>query len=465
MKITFHGATRTVTGSQHLLEVDGRKLLLDCGLYQGRRKDELRLNKSLPYRASEVEACILSHAHIDHSGNLPNLVKQGFEGPIHATRPTVDLSRHMLLDSAKIQEHDAAYWTERNKRRGLPPVEPIYTTEDVESALGQFVGHPYRQRFEVAAGVTATFRDAGHILGSAITVLDIDEVGRRFRLVFSGDLGRRDTPLLRDPVVVQNVDHLILESTYGNRRHEPHEKAYDKLRELMSHCCSDGGKLIIPSFAVGRAQDLIYNLHRMMDHGEIPRVPVYVDSPLAVNITTVFRKHTQFYDEEAKDFAASDAMGTVLDFPELTYISSVDESKALNRRDGPHVIISSAGMANAGRVLHHLRHGLEDKRNTILFVSWQAPHTLGRRLVEGKRKVKIFGDEFRVRAEVKVINGFSAHADSAELLEYVSQLSDDLRSVFLVHGEEKSSLALKAAIHELGIRDVFVPDLGQSFEV
>lgn len=465
MNISFHGAARTVTGSMHLLELESGRFLLDCGLYQGRKKEMKKRNAGFPFDPSSIDAVVLSHAHIDHCGNLPSLVKHGFRGVVHATRPTVDLAVHMLRDSAKIQEYDAAYESKRNRKRGKPPVEPLYTREDAEEALGLFVGHSYSKLFDVVPDVQAVFRDAGHILGSAITVLNVDELGHRFRLAFSGDLGRYDIPLLRDPVVVSDIDHLILESTYGNRSHEPPEMAYDKLRDIMCRCCNKGGKLIIPSFAVGRAQDLIYNIHRMMDHGEIPRLPVYVDSPLAVNITNVFRKHRQVYDEEAKAFAAADSLGAVLDFPELTYVSEVEDSKALNYLEGSAIIISSAGMANAGRILHHLKNNISDPRNTILIVSWQAPHTLGRRLVEGKRSVKIFGEKHRVRARVEVINGFSAHADREGLLAYVAALKDGLRSVFLVHGEEKSAFSLQEAIEELGIRDVYVPEPHQSFEV
>ncbi len=465
MKIHFHGAARTVTGSQHLLSVNGKKLLLDCGLFQGRRQDMIRRNTHFAFSPADLDAVVLSHAHIDHSGNLPNLVKQGFRGPVHATHATCDLSKYMLLDSAKIQESDAAYWSRRNAHRGEAPVEPLYTSEDAADTLDSFVGHDYGQPFEVTPGVQATFTHAGHILGAAVTKLEIDEGGRRIRLVFTGDLGRSGIPLLRNPQPVSGIDYLIMESTYGKRRHEPPEQAYQKLRQIVGGCCDQKGKLIIPSFAVGRAQDLVYNLHRMMDEGELERMPIYVDSPLAVKTTQVFRRHRELFNQQARSFMHDDEHEGALFFPDLTYVTGVEKSKQINRMPGPMIVISPSGMAHAGRILHHLRNNIEDPKNTVLMVSWAAPHTLGRQLIDKKPKIKIFGDEFRVRARVEVISGFSGHADRQELLNYAAAVKEELKGVFLVHGEEASAFALKDGLQELGIDTVNVPVRGQSFTI
>ncbi len=465
MEITFHGAARTVTGSQHLVSLNGSRFLLDCGLYQGPRKEAYYRNQHFVYDPITVSAVVLSHAHIDHSGNLPNLIKKGFRRPIHTTSASHDLAVFMLRDSGAIHESDAAFVNQRAARRGEAPIEPLYTAADAEASLQFFSNQEYGRAFEVAPGAVATFYDAGHILGSSITVLDLEEKGRRLRLCFSGDLGRKDIPILRDPTLVQDIDYLILESTYGNRLHQSPAEARAHLLETVKRAVERGGKIIIPSFAVGRAQDLIYAFHQMMDSCGVPRIPVYVDSPLAVNVSSVFRQHTDIYDTQTRRFVSEDRHAGALQFDQLTYVKSVDESKALNDKRGPMIIISASGMAESGRVLHHLRNNVEDPSATVLIVSWQAPNTLGRRLVEKQPIVKIFGQEHKLRAHVEVINGYSAHADRNGLLEYAAALKPRLKRVFLVHGEPEPAFALADGLKAQGMENVYVPDLHETVEV
>lgn len=381
MKVWFHGAARTVTGSQHLLEVNGSRILLDCGLFQGRRSETYERNRHHPFDPAKIDAVILSHAHIDHSGNLPHLVKDGFSGPIFATKATADLADVMLRDSGHIQEADAMFVNKKRARRGEAPIEPLYTIEDAEQVASHFRPMDYDRSFEAAPGVTACFAEAGHILGSAAVVLDINENGRKVRLWFSGDIGRRKLPLLRDPVLPEAADYLLMESTYGDKPHRDPEVAFVEFRDVVSRTVQRGGKVIIPAFAVGRTQELVYFLNQMMQSGDVPRLPVFVDSPLAVNASDIFRKHPEIFDQETRDFVM-EHKHPALDFPHLTYTRSVEESKALNTRKDPMVIISASGMAEAGRILHHLRNNIEDPRNTVCIVSWQAPHTLGRRLAD-----------------------------------------------------------------------------------
>ncbi len=466
MKITFHGAARTVTGSQHLIEVNGQRLLLDCGLYQGPRKEAFERNRNLPFDAASVDAMILSHAHIDHSGNIPNLVKSGFRGDIMCTFATRDLCSTMLMDSAHIQERDVEFVNKKRARKGEPPVEPIYNVEDAVNALEYFNAVSYHRQREVLPGVYVTFLDAGHMLGSAIVVLDIEDrdANRDVRLVFSGDLGRKGIPIIRDPEYVDHADVLIMESTYGNRTHEPYFDSEKKLERIINETYKRGGAIIIPAFAVGRTQQLVYTLHKLMVARDIPRLPVYVDSPLAINTTSVFRLHPEAYDAEIREFMLSE--GDPFGFDSLRYARSVEQSKELNFLREPFIVISASGMAEHGRVLHHLRNRIGDPENTILIVGWQAPNTLGRRLVEGEKVVRIFGEEHKVRARVEVLNGFSGHADRNELLEWAGAINKRPRRTFLVHGEEASAFALQSALQdELGFEEVAVPELGQSFAV
>jgi metallo-beta-lactamase family protein len=466
MKIQFLGAVRTVTGSMHLLTVNGSRILLECGLFQGSRKESFERNRSLPFEPSSIDTLILSHAHIDHSGNIPSLVKGGFLGNVYATPATRDLCSAMLRDSGHIQEEDAAYINKKRARRGEPPVEPLYTEEDAAESLQHFISVGYDRPLLVAPGVTLTFRDAGHILGSAIVVLDIEASGARTRLAFSGDLGRVGMPILKDPQVVEGVDYLIIESTYGNRLHDPVAALEQQLRQVILDTYRQGGKVIVPAFAVGRTQELVYALHRLAQAHKLPELPIFVDSPLAVNVTEIFRLHRECYDQEVKQFLEKNDRRDPFGFHRLTYVRSVEGSKELNFLREPAIIISASGMAEAGRILHHLKNNIEDPRNTVLIVGWQAPHTLGRRLVERQPVVKIFGEEYQLRACVETINAFSAHADRDELVGYVKQLDlGRLKTAFVVHGEEEVSLSLAEDLVGIGVRQAIVPEVGQEFDL
>jgi metallo-beta-lactamase family protein len=466
MQITFLGAAGTVTGSKHLLTVNGAQVLLDCGLYQGKRAEAAIRNREFQFNVGALNAMILSHAHIDHSGAIPLLAKAGYRGPIHTQEATVDLCKYMLPDSARIQESDVAFYNKHAARRGAPAdAEPLYTEEDALEALKLFEPCRYETPVQVAPGVTATLYDAGHILGSAIVALDIQEDGRKFRLVFSGDLGRRSLPILRDPTFLTDADYLIMESTYGSRVHRPPAEASVELRRVLRETIARGGKVIIPSFAVGRAQDLVYELHQMRLANEIPEVPIFVDSPLAINATEAFRAHPELFDEETQALIRADKHGDALGFSGLKYTRSADESKAINNVKGPAVIISASGMCESGRILHHLRNNIEDGRNTILIVSWQAPETLGRRLAEKSREVRIFGEMFRVRAEVATISGFSGHAGRNMLLEWAGAMKPRLKRVFIVHGEPAESQALADGLKEEGIVDLHIPGMGETVSV
>ena len=464
MRISFHGAAQTVTGSQHLLEVNGHRLLLDCGLYQGRRKDTYARNLNFAYDPSTIDAVILSHAHIDHAGNLPNLVKNGYDGPIHATHATVDLAAIMLADSGHIQESDAAWVNKKRARRGEAPIEPLYTEIDARHAVDLFRGVNYDEEFEVIPGVVACFVEAGHILGSASVSLQIEENGKKTHFWFSGDIGRYKLPLLRDPIMPENVDYLLMESTYGDKPHNDPTQAFDEFEEIVARTIKRGGKVIIPAFAVGRTQELVYNLNIMMFEREVPPVPVFVDSPLAVNASDIFRKHPECYDEETREFVA-EARHPALDFKMLNYVRSVEESKALNKRTDPMVIISASGMAETGRILHHLRNNIEDPKNTVCIVSWQAPHTLGRRLADREKQIKIFGETHSVKAEIATIGGLSAHAGQDLLVNYASAVKDTVKKVFLVHGEERSADALIEKLKANGLGNVYYPEMHSSVEL
>ncbi len=465
MKITFYGAAQTVTGSQHLLEVNNKLLLLECGLYQGKRQEAFERNRKLPFPASKVDALILSHAHIDHSGNIPNLVKSGFQGPIYATPATAHLAKIMLLDSAHIQEDDAAYVNKKRKRNGEPPIEPIYTIADAQNVQEHFHPVNYDEPFEPVPGVTARFIEAGHILGSAAVCLDIEENNHKYRLWFSGDIGRPDLPIIRDPIMPSQTDYLIMECTYGDKTHDDPEMAYQELLSTVKRTVERGGKIIIPAFAVGRTQEIVYSLHKMFNQGELPAIPVYVDSPLAVNTSEIFREHPECYDEETRQFILNDRQHDLFGFSRLTYIRSVEESKALNDRHDPMIIISASGMAEAGRILHHLRNNIEDPRNTILIVGWQAPNTLGRQLADRAEKVKIFGEPYIRRAEVVTIGGYSAHAGQPLLLKYAESALPQVKQIFLVHGDPPIAAIFMQRLAELGVKNVQYPEFHQQVEV
>lgn len=471
MEITFHGAAQTVTGSQHLLSLNGTRVLLDCGLYQGSRKEAEVRNRTFLHDPKQLEAVVLSHAHIDHAGLLPMLVKKGFRGPIFATAATQDLCRYMLLDSGHIQESDAEYLNRRARKRGQPAnFEPLYTQADAEAALKLFRGVRYKTPTPVATGLEATFFDAGHILGSASVVLDVKERRgqgtRSYRLAFSGDIGRMNLPILRDPVLLdgRDIDYAIMEATYGGRDHRPPDAAFAELTEVVKATVARGGKIIIPSFAVGRAQELIYEINRLIHSGAIPPLPVFVDSPLATNATDVFSQHKDLYDDETLAFMR-ESRGRAFEFSSLKYTRSVEESKAINDMQGPLVVISASGMAESGRILHHLRNNIEDPRNTILIVSWQAANTLGRRLAEHAPEVNIFGEPYKVRAQVATINGYSGHAGRDLLLRWAKALKPSVKRVFLVHGEPDSLSVLKQALTDQGLPGVHAPELHETVEV
>jgi len=463
MKLHFHGAAQTVTGSMHMLEVNGAKLLIDCGLFQGPRRESFERNRNFPFNPRKIDAVLLTHAHIDHSGNLPNLVAQGFEGPIYCTPATADLAHIMLMDSAHIHEKQAEAVSWRNEQRGLEPVDPLYTQEDAEKVQPLFKGIPYDTPFEPIRGVVARLVEAGHILGSASVPLEVSEKGRKTSLWFSGDIGRRRLPILRDPQMPERVDAMIMESTYGDKPHRNPEEAYEEMKTVVNHALERGGKVIIPAFAVGRTQELVYNLNMMRENGDLPEIPVYVDSPLAVNTTAIFKKHTDCYDAETVQWI--ERGHPALDFPLLKYISSLDDSKALNTRKDPMIIISASGMAEFGRVVFHIRWNIEDERNTIMIVGWQAPGTLGRRLAEREPFVKILGETYKVRAEISTIGGLSAHAGQDTLLEYARAGHAQKKGVFLVHGEPKAATVLQQKLDEGGLDRVFYPKPGAVLEL
>jgi metallo-beta-lactamase family protein len=469
MKITFHGAVQTVTGSQHLLEVDGRKIMLDCGLFQGKRKESFERNRSEFCQGKDIDCLVLSHAHIDHSGRIPCLVRNGFVGDIFCTSATRDLCAVMLMDSAFIQEMDVEFVNRRRKKKGQRPFEPLYTKADVANGMKQFVGLSYNRRHQLFPGVHLTLVDAGHMLGSAHVILDIDdqETGRNQRLVFSGDIGRPGIPIIRDPVPISDgADILIMESTYGNRLHPPYPESEKELERIVNETASRGGSLLIPAFAVGRTQQLVYTLHKLHSEGWIPDLPIYVDSPLATRATEIFRLHPEVYDAEIREFLLTDDDNNAFGFGRLHYTRTVEESKALNKLKVPAVIISASGMLEGGRILHHLRNRIEDPRNTILITGWQAPNTLGRRLVEQEKTVRIYGEEHQVRAKVETLTGFSGHADRDGLLGFVRAMNKKPRQTFIVHGEEDSSESLANALRtELGLGNVVIPKTLQSFEV
>jgi metallo-beta-lactamase family protein len=464
MKVHFNGAARTVTGSQYLLEINGKTLLMECGLFQGPRSETYEKNLTFSFDPHTVDAMLLSHAHIDHSGNIPNLVKMGYKNPIYATHGTARLSEIMLLDAAHIQEYDAQYINKKNLKKGLPPIDPLYTKDDAMDAIALFSPVDYNQPFQPIPGVTVIFQEAGHILGSASILLDIEEHGRKFRLWFSGDIGRLNLPLLRDPVLPYGADYLIMESTYGDNVKRDPVDSYAEFERVVRQTIEQRGKVIIPAFAVGRTQEIVYSLNRMITEGSMPRVPVYVDSPLAVNATTIFSEFPQYFDEETFEFIRSGKHPALM-FDGLVYTQSVDESKALNERKDPMIIISASGMAETGRIVHHIKNNVEDPRNTILIVSWQAPYTLGRRLADRAKEIKIFGETYMVKAQVETINGLSAHAGQDMLLSYARSSRETLKRIFLVHAEPRGAEPLMEKIKAEAIAPVSYPEAGDIVEI
>ena len=467
MKIQFYGAAQTVTGSSHLLTTDkGTKILLDCGLYQGNDPDFDDFNHEWVFNPADIDVMVLSHSHIDHAGRIPKLCKDGFEGDVVCTSATRDLAAIMLLDSGFIQEKDNEWMNKRRARKDLPPVPPLYTVPDAQRAMDQFVGISYGRWFRIAADVQVQFNDAGHILGSANVTLKIERANGETAMVgFTGDIGRPDRPILRDPQPMPACDYLLCESTYGSKVHQslPNDEE-DLLKIIERTCIEKKGKLIIPAFSVGRTQELVYMMDKLETAGRLPNVPVYVDSPLAVDATDIFIMHPECYDADILEYMQTDP--NPFGFKRLKLIKKVEKSKAINDSKEPCVIISASGMMQAGRVKHHLNNNIEDERNTILVVGFCAQNTLGRRIRDGAESVKIFGKEKQVKAEVVVMDSFSAHGDQQEMLDFLEcQDKQKLKKIFLVHGEIDRQTIFKEEILKAGFKKVEIPELDQEFEL
>jgi len=524
MEITSYGACREVTGSAHLISCNESKVLLDCGLFQGKRKECEKKNRNFPFQPGSITNVLLSHAHIDHSGRIPMLTAQGFKGRIITTRPTQDACDYMLRDSAHIQESDANYLnyktarsflyeqtlskTKKKKLRNseiakikkllkkdrwyvnkeriaeviaqnnLPEVTPLYTMEDAENSLKQFEGYPLNDRIEIGNNVFCTFYNAGHILGSAITIVEIKIGENRFVVAYSGDIGRFDVPLIKNPVLEfppehRDIDILIMESTYGDRIHDPVYDLKEQLAKVIERTFARKGTVLIPSFAMERAQVLIYLLHELYNEGKLPSIPVYIDSPLAVNLTKVFGEHPECYDIETHSKFLENGKNPFV-FEQLTYVNSVEESMELNRDESPHIVISGSGMCEGGRILHHMRYKIHDPKNTLLFVGYQAENTLGRRIIEKARAyresggdyplVKFMNKEYPVKADVVQMEGFSAHADRNEILRFISGSNLKIKKIALVHGEQDAISELGKHLKERGY-SYCVPDFGEPYNL
>ncbi len=466
MKLTFWGAAQTVTGSMHLLALNGKQYLLDCGLYQGHRKEARERNATLPFPASSIDAVLVSHAHIDHTGNLPTLVKNGFTGPIVASPATTDLCKYMLADSAHVQEKDALFMAKRNHRRrslgelDTPDiVEPLYSVEDAERTLPLFQSAAQGQPREVAPGLTYRSYDAGHMLGSTAMVLNLQENGKKRTLAFSGDVGRFNLPITKDPEPLPPCDYLIVESTYGDRLHKPLEAVSNKLADAVKRTLARGGRLIVPAFAVGRTQEIVLLMHELIDAEKVPEFPIFVDSPLAVHTTEVFRAHGELFDAETTAMANG---GDPFAFKSLRYITEVAESKALNDMRMPCMIISASGMCEAGRILHHLHNGISNPRNTVLITGFMAEHTLGRKIVDKWPEVLIYGEPVQLKAEVVKLNELSGHADQHELLDWIAPIAPGLKRVFVVHGEPAAQAVMAKEITARFKVPVTIPARGES---
>ena len=464
MRIHFFGATRTTTGSMYLLEVNGQRVLLECGLFQGRRDESMERNRNFPFDPRTLDAMVLSHAHIDHCGNLPNLCRQGYNGNVYCTDATRDLASIMLVDSAEIQRADAEYVSKKRAKQNLPPVEPLYSATDAEQSIRQFVTVNYGRPLLVADGITVTFRDAGHILGSAQVMLDVREAGRKFRYLFSGDVGRGHDDILRDPERVENVDYLQIESTYGDRVHSARVEAREEIARLVRATVERKGKIIIPAFSVGRTQQIVYTLNELTEAGQVPRVPIFVDSPLSVNATEVFRLHPECFNETVYKFLRERA--NPFGMENLTYIRDVSQSMKLNELKDPLIIISASGMCEAGRVRHHLKNNIGDAKNLVLFVGYCAEHTLGAQILAGQNPVNIFGEPHTVRAQIASLDAYSGHADKNELAAYVRAMTGDIKKIAVIHGEESQALAFGQTLRGLKPKaDVVVPQYQQVLEL
>ena len=474
MKVTFCGATKTVTGSNFLVEGAGKKFLVDCGLYQGGAKDEIKNEEPFPYDINEIDFMLLTHAHIDHSGRIPKLYKEGYRNPIYATNATCDLCAIMLPDSGHIQETETEWKNRKRIRRGEEELVPIYDAETAAKSLQLFKGEPYNQIIELDDDIHVRFNDAGHMLGSSIIEIWIRENGENKKIVFSGDLGNNDIPLLAEPTMIQDADFLVMESTYGNRLHIKNENKAKTFINIVTDTIKNGGTVVIPSFAVGRTQEILYELNKIKDSEDdspeferkyrlLMNTPVYVDSPLAISATEVFKENMDLFDEETQELIKRG--DNPLEFPGLKFTQTVEESKALNESNESAIIISASGMCEVGRIKHHLKHNIWNPKNTILFVGYQAPGTLGRKIVDGAKTVKIFGEEVAVNARVEYIEGYSGHADQAGLLHFVDSFVKKPNHIFLVHCEEESQKALRDKINENFDLPVSIPDYCESFDL
>jgi len=468
MKISFLGAAKTVTGSCYYVETESCKFLVDCGMYQGSNEEEALNHEPFPFHPGDLDFVILTHAHIDHSGRIPKLYLDGFGGPIYATKATAELSAIMLPDSGHIQEFENEWVNRKRSRAGLPPVKPLYTSQDALECVKLFRKVHYFEDVRINDQIRVRFNDAGHILGSSILELWVKEGGKEVKVVFSGDLGNNNMPILRDPSIIDSADCLIIESTYGNRKHMNVENKIDRFVEIISSTEQKGGNIIIPSFAVGRTQDILYELFKQREkYGDelmhLLEIPVYVDSPLAVSATKVFRNNLDCYDEEARAYIENG--DNPLDFPGLRFTQSAEESKALNESKGSKIIISASGMCDAGRIKHHLKHNLWRKESSVVFVGYQAVGSLGRRLVDGAKKVRIFGEEITVNARIEMIEGFSGHADQDGLINWIKKFRSKPDNIFLVHGEEESMKTFAELIQNDLRIDPYIPERGDSYEI
>ena len=463
MRINFMGAAGGVTGSMHLIEVNGKRILLDCGMYQGRREEANQLNRNLPFTPGEIDIAVLSHAHIDHCGSLP-LLSRGYDGDIISTLATRDLCNAMLMDSAYVQEKDAEFFNKKIAKNEKDCITPIYDYTDVEKCMKQFIAINYERPYPLCDGVKMTFLDAGHVLGSSVVILDIEEKDKnKRRLVFSGDIGRKRIPILKDPALVTDADFMILESTYGNRKHDPIEVADGELAEAVHAIYKRKGKLVIPAFALERSQEMLFSFHKLLKANKIPHIPIYVDSPLSVKVTDIFRLHPECFDEEMQ--ALYDVREDPFVFPDLELTRTKEDSQALNDMKGPVVIISGSGMCEGGRILHHLRNTVEDANNMILIVGFQAVNTLGRKIMEKQPVVRIFGMEHPLEAEVRVIHAYSGHADMEGLDAFALASKETIKKLFLVHGEQDQSYAMAERLRKSGIREVYTPLRGEHFDL
>ena len=473
MKITFLGATKTVTGSNFLVEGAGKKFLVDCGMWQGKAEDELKNTQEFQYDPKEIDFMLLTHAHIDHSGRIPKLYNEGFRNPVYAHKATCDLCALMLPDSGHIQEMESQWKNKKRLRKGEPAIPPMYTAEDAARCLEIFKPVKYDEVIEITPEIHVRYNDAGHMLGSSIIEVWVKEGDKETKTVFTGDIGNNDIPLLSSPTMIEDTDYLVMESTYGSRLHMQNDKKAEIFLDVVSETLDNGGTVVIPSFAVGRTQEILYEVNKLKDENKdeefrrkykkLMKAPVYVDSPLAISATEVFRENTDLFDDETKaEILRGD---NPLEFPGLKFTMTADESKALNQDETPSIIISASGMCEVGRIKHHLKHNLWNPKSTILFVGYQAPGTLGYSLVNGAKTVKIFGDEIAVNARIEYIEGYSGHADQEWLMNFIYSFIKKPKHIFLVHGEEESQDVLREKIETEAKLPVTIPEYGETYEL